>query len=661
METEQKTTEPRIFRCNVLTPKDELEEKLEKCHDTVTSTITGLSEREAHDALNQAVCKSGQLHEDISLGLLYIILTDASAAAKAYRDMSLISRDGLNMVITKVVSIVTDKYSKLQETVRTQIAWLASELVKNSIMHTENLCAALLRQIVGGDVSPQNIWLVESVLNILSNNRTYGPWEIEFCVSLLRERFGDCLQIGRDLARLLQSVGRIPEFQALWKDILHKPQSLMSQFTGLPQLLRVRTSRKFLGCRLTPDMENKIVFLTSKVKFGQQKRYQDWFHKHYLSTPESHTLIPDLIRYIVGVVHPSNELLSSDVVPRWAIIGWLLTTFQTPVASANAKLALFFDWLFFQADKDNIMNIEPAILLMHHSIRSHPFITNTLLDFICRMMSNYSPTLDGFVRQGVKNGFKNIQRKKVVMSLSPLFDNPKMENGVRVLVKRELNEFCDPELCYSGVKIEEQSDLPLQSKMALKGELTTSGAMKELTETEDSGVDDELEITEEEAVFSDPEEDEELEGIKAEPIEKEYQFKPISKEEESGQTTSMATAEREERESNEDITELEELENVGEELKELLIQLSRQSDPVLNDPVMRCKLMDNLLTGVLDLASPSYLSIFLHQDDSEVDDTIHPLAVCLNFCFMDELLMPCFTRERNVEESLEGPVYVLYR
>jgi hypothetical protein len=27
------------------------------------------------------------------------------------------------------------------------------------------------------------------------------------------------------------------------------------------------------------------------------------------------------------------------------------------VAASNAKLALFYDWLFFEADKDNIMNI----------------------------------------------------------------------------------------------------------------------------------------------------------------------------------------------------------------------------------------------------------------------------------------------------------------
>lgn len=121
-----------------------------------------------------------------------------------------------------------------------------------------------------------------------------------------------------------------------------------------------------------------------QVRFGQQKRYQDWFQRQYLSTAESQSLRCDLIRYICGVVHPSNEVLSSDILPRWAIIGWLLTTctvgglrrvtwpssltsdlpeplppvcLQSNVAASNAKLALFYDWLFFNPDKDSIMNI----------------------------------------------------------------------------------------------------------------------------------------------------------------------------------------------------------------------------------------------------------------------------------------------------------------
>jgi len=136
-----------------------------------------------------------------------------------------------------------------------------------------------------------------------------------------------------------------------------------------------------------PTLPSKFLSNTPflQVRFGQQKRYQDWFQRQYLSTPDSQSLRCDLIRYICGVVLPSNEVLSSDILPRWAIIGWLLTTCTSNVAASNAKLALFYDWLFFSPDKDSIMNIEPAILVMHHSMKPHPAITATLLDFMCRV------------------------------------------------------------------------------------------------------------------------------------------------------------------------------------------------------------------------------------------------------------------------------------
>ena len=77
----------------------------------------------------------------------------------------------------------------------------------------------------------------------------------------------------------------------------------------------------------------------------------------YLNTPESQTLRCDLIRFIIGCIHPSNEVLCSDIIPRWAVIGWLLSSCTSPVATANSKLALFYDWLLYNTETDNIMNI----------------------------------------------------------------------------------------------------------------------------------------------------------------------------------------------------------------------------------------------------------------------------------------------------------------
>lgn len=332
-----------------------------------------------------------------------------------YRDLSFVNRDGQTLVITTLNQVVLDKYPKLYEPCKVQMLWLLNEMIKANVNGVDSVIFNLFRQIPGGDISSRSVWLAENLLILLSEHR---PWldknpllvatcvynylrlivdhvnpqlkdlrqkEIDFSITLLRERFADCMMIGRDLVRLLQNVLRLPEFDALWRDIHKNPTTLSPNFTGIVQLMQTRTSRRFLQCRLTPEMERKLIFLTSQVRFGQQKRYQDWFQRQYLSTPESQSLRCDLIRFICGVIHPSNELLCSDIIPRWAIIGWIISSCTSTVAASNAKLSLFYDWLFYDPERDNIMNIEPAILVMYHSIRNHPVISVTLLEFLCRV------------------------------------------------------------------------------------------------------------------------------------------------------------------------------------------------------------------------------------------------------------------------------------
>ena len=100
-------------------------------------------------------------------------------------------------------------------------------------------------------------------------------------------------------------------------------------------------------------------------------------------------------------------------------------------------------------------------------------------------------------------------------------------------------------------------------------EADTSSSSKD-SDLVDSGVDEELEPPDEEAVFSDPDEEEDGDmtpGKADNSKEKDYEFKPIEKE---------GMDENEERDSNEDITELEDLENLGDELKELVIKFSQE-------------------------------------------------------------------------------------
>lgn len=620
----------RLLVSTPLDAKDELEERLERCVGIVQSLTNGLSEREANDALTANVCKGQQQHEEVCLGLFTLVLTEPAQAQRSYRDLTLVNRDGMSIVLAKMNQILMEKFLKLQDQPRTQMVWLVRELVKTAVMGADGVVMTLLKQIAGGDVSSKNLWLAESVLDILLEQKewvlksgmliamavyTYlrlivdhgapnllslRQKEVDFCISMLREKFMECLIIGRDLVRLLQNVARIPEMELLWRDLLHNPTQLSPQYTGILQLLTARTSRKFLACRLTPDMETKLLFMTSRVRFGQQKRYQDWFQRQYLSTAESQSLRCDLIRYICGVVHPSNEVLSSDILPRWAIIGWLLTTCTSNVAASNAKLALFYDWLFFNPDKDSIMNIEPAILVMHHSMKPHPAITATLLDFMCRIIPHFFPPLETQVRQGVLNSLTFIMEKRVLAHLAPLFDNPKLDRELRAMLRDRFPEFCSAPSPPTEVKMEESS--LLDSHLLDKDEACYDNT---------------------EAAFSDDEEELSTKGKK-----REFRFHPIRE----------AVLEE-----PADITPW--LDQLDDTMKEKVQQLQKTSDTET-----QCEVMQEIVDLVL-------------EDDFDTEQ-MSALASCLSELFKEHFrgdVLPDEITEESLEESVGKPVCLIFR
>ena len=159
---------------------------------------------------------------------------------------------------------------------------------------------------------------------------------------------------------------RLPIIADLWQELLLWPHNF------IPSLLSSPTPRHFLSLRVSPEMERKLLFLTQQVQFGKQDKYEAWFQRHHLATPESQGLRPDLVRYIIGAIHPSNEVLRSGTTPRWALVGSFLYSSTGQVVSAFTKLAIFYDWISFNPEKDNVMSLEPAALLMQNSVRSHP-------------------------------------------------------------------------------------------------------------------------------------------------------------------------------------------------------------------------------------------------------------------------------------------------
>lgn len=448
-------------------------QKYERAYQILHGSISGPNAKELNAVITSMLSLDTKQQEELQVGLIYLMLTDTQLAAAALRDLLIVTRDGLEFIINHLIELINTKFQKLAEITKHQLLWLFKELLKStgSNQKINSFLWALLRQASGGDVTPKNIAWIEGILDILIDQRprfekfpgsvglvVYAyvrliedhnaqhliplrNKEVKFIISLIRDRFNDVIPLGRDFVRLLQNIARIPEFNQLWKEILTNPKVLAPTFTGIFQMLSIRTSRHFIGNRITPDIENKLHFITSNVKFGIHKRYQDWFQDRYFATPESQSLRSDVIRYIINAIHPTNELLCSDITPRWAIIGWLLTTCTNPVALTNAKLAIFYDWLCFDPLRDNIMNIEPGILVMYHSIKHVPLVSSTLLDFLCRIMKNFYPKGEERIRNGVYNSLRVILEKQVIPNLGPLFESPKLERDLRVAIRENFREF----------------------------------------------------------------------------------------------------------------------------------------------------------------------------------------------------------------------------
>ncbi|XP_027196781.2 LOW QUALITY PROTEIN: integrator complex subunit 3 [Dermatophagoides pteronyssinus] len=468
----------RLFSFSIIETKDDYEEKMCRNYKFVQEQMQGRSEHQIHEELTRMSRESVTYSEEITLGLIVSMLVDNSNdnSHRLFLTIILSNRDGGNLLCNYINQITTERFTRLHEHARHRLLLLCKELLKSSIHNIETIFYNLMRNILPSDMTQRNLILAENILNILIEHRLCYDNNIplmqyalvkylrlivdlmpssrllmkavKYCHCLLTERFIDFIGIGRDLIRLLQQVCRISEFEQLWKTMLNNPSSLSPKF-NLMQVLRTRTHRRFLRLLVTFEMERKLNYLISQVRFGSQRRYQEWFQRAYLNTPDNQMIRTDLIRFICNSIHPSNEEIAMGMVPRWAIIGWILNSCPQNLSLPWSRLALFYDWLLFDIqDSTNnmIMDLEPGVLVMYFSLKNHPGLTAALLDFLCRISGEFCPPLAAQIKMGIRNSFFHLLDKRVTTSLAFMFDPTKIELHLRQLITKtfpEIQNFSD--------------------------------------------------------------------------------------------------------------------------------------------------------------------------------------------------------------------------
>lgn len=397
-----------------------------------------------------------QEYLQLNQAILYGILCEPHFAKTHIKHLHAIINDGYCSFVKLLREVVNELYVKLTDTARVQLVWITKEMVDVSAVGIGDFLACLLRQIVGADFTDGNLCLCSAVVSIfqtkwdclleiepmiltsalytflrlladhcrLINNtklEALKRLEIEFCVRVLREQFILCLEMGRELVRLLQDLVHVPEIRVIWKDLVLNPSEFKAAgFSDISQLYCTKTSNRYFLLRITPEMETNLRFLLTHVKLGTQKRHQTWFAKKFLCEPGRDTIISDIVRFICCAHHPPSEIIQSEIIPRWAVLGWLLKSCTKNYVEANVKLALFYDWLFFDEQIDNIMNIEPAMLLMVHSIPGYIDLTHTLLEFLFLLVDNYDVERKDLIAKGVFSSFSLLVQRGMVHSLDAL-------------------------------------------------------------------------------------------------------------------------------------------------------------------------------------------------------------------------------------------------
>ncbi|UXI16359.1 hypothetical protein NH340_JMT02302 [Sarcoptes scabiei] len=464
----------RLFNLSPIEIRDDFEDKLCRCYLLVQNQIVGKSPNQIQEELSR-ICRENPPDRDheIVYGIVISMLLDFYNTNKLFLAIIPSIRDGSVHLCNCLNQILSEKFSKLHDHARQCLLLLCKELLRNPMQNIEIIFYNLMRNIVSGDISNRNLALCETILDILIEHRPayennilliqYSLFkflrliadhanpshqrllikEIRFCNHWLTERFSDLIPLGRDLIRLLQQVSRITEFEQLWRKILTNPTSLSPKFS-LVQMLKTRTNRRFIRLLITFDIEKKLNFLVSQVRLGSQRRYQEWFQKQYFSTSENQMLRSDLIRFICNSIHPSNEIIASDLMPRWAMIGWIINTCSIQCTLANCRLALFYDWLMFDVNDVNnnlIMDLEPGLLVMYFSLKGYTSLTNALLDFICRIPNEFYPPLVNQIKMGFSNSIRFLLEKRVVPNLSFMFDPNKIDQNVKQLLIKYYPEF----------------------------------------------------------------------------------------------------------------------------------------------------------------------------------------------------------------------------
>ena len=245
---------------------------------------------------------------------------------------------------------------------------------------------------------------------------------------------------GRDAILALQRVADMDAYRPIWRRLVQSGDEAVSSRTAslLVRTLLTPADAGFSLSLLSPQLETWTRFLLDRVDSHNRRPYELWLAERFSASASDDGITvttnwPQLVRFLVLAYHPTNAQLASGSVQRWMFILWILNGFSHHHHQLHKKeegselqdqcmLALLFDWLFFDPQKDSIMLIEPAILVLHHSLVRCPALTARLILFMRALIDDFYPPMSARMLKCVRAGMRAALAKRVIPSIEPLLE-----------------------------------------------------------------------------------------------------------------------------------------------------------------------------------------------------------------------------------------------
>ncbi|EFA80976.1 integrator complex subunit 3 [Heterostelium album PN500] len=229
---------------------DSLENSWREQYEKIEQLMSNASDNDILLALVERVGEGPERHADVTVALLYGILVHAHN--HYFKQLTLITKDGLIFFCTQLKKLINDRFQKLADLPRQQTLWLLSELIAANHHDSEPIAALLMRHIYGGNITPKNITLAQSLLTTISANKNWlyskpmfiptalytylrllqdhlkpqfkelRDQEVSFCLDLVKNKFAESITIGRDFVRMLISLAPMFSLDCLGPQLFEK-------------------------------------------------------------------------------------------------------------------------------------------------------------------------------------------------------------------------------------------------------------------------------------------------------------------------------------------------------------------------------------------------------------------------------------------------------